>query len=70
MQAANVAKTRAYGMELIANAQLTREWLFTLNYTLMEGDGDRGAPSPEPGRGGALRTSSGSLLDLHRALSG
>jgi iron complex outermembrane receptor protein len=36
VQAANVAKTRAYGMELIANAQLTRELVFTLNYTLME----------------------------------
>jgi iron complex outermembrane receptor protein len=36
VQAANVAKTRAYGMELITNAQITRDLLFSVNYTLME----------------------------------
>ena len=36
VQAANVAKTRAYGMELIVNAQVTRDLSFTVNYTLMD----------------------------------
>ena len=35
VQAANVAKTRAYGMEFVANAQITRDLTFTVNYTLM-----------------------------------
>jgi outer membrane receptor protein involved in Fe transport len=36
VQTANVAKTRAYGMELIVNAQITRDLLFAVNYTLMD----------------------------------
>jgi outer membrane receptor protein involved in Fe transport len=35
VQASNVAKTRAYGMEFIANAQITRDLSLTVNYTLM-----------------------------------
>jgi outer membrane receptor protein involved in Fe transport len=34
-QASNVAKTRAYGMELILNTKITRDLSFTVNYTLM-----------------------------------
>jgi outer membrane receptor protein involved in Fe transport len=35
VQASNVAKTRAYGMELVVNTQITRDLSFIVNYTLM-----------------------------------
>jgi outer membrane receptor protein involved in Fe transport len=53
VQASNVAKTRAYGMELILNTEITRDLSLSVNYTLMnanviegplEGNQVEGAP--------------------------